>query len=79
MRCSGGLGDLGVAFPARSYHAEQMPGHPAVSLACGFLVRSLLKDAIRGAQQKPQARKIAGCSGHAGEGGGESSSPKPTW
>ena len=43
VRCSGGLGDLGVAFPARSYHAEQMPGHPAVSLACGLLCARFLR------------------------------------
>ena len=43
MRCSGGLGDLGVAFPARSYHAEQVPGHPAVSLAVGFCIVRFLR------------------------------------
>ena len=43
MRCSGGLGDLGVAFPARIYHAEQMPGHPAVSNANGFQCARFLR------------------------------------
>ena len=63
--CSGGLGDLGVAFPARSYyHAEQkMPGHPAFPLDCGFLYRSLLKDAMRGAQPNLQSRKPLGARG----------------
>jgi hypothetical protein len=38
VRCLGGLGDLGVAFPARSYHAEQMPGHSAFPLPGGFCI-----------------------------------------
>ena len=43
MRCLGGLGDLGVAFPARSHHAEQMPGHSAVSLAGGLCIVRFLR------------------------------------
>ena len=61
MRCLGWLGDLGVAFPARSYHwyyhAEQIPGHPAFPLPGGFcIVRFLIKDAIRGVQAIKSAR-----------------------
>ena len=41
--CSGVLGDLGVAFPARNYHAEQMPGHSAFPLAVGFCIVRFLR------------------------------------
>jgi hypothetical protein len=57
VRCLGWLGDLGVAFPARSYHAEQIPGHSAFPLPGGFcIVCFLIKDTIRGAQAIKSAR-----------------------
>ena len=43
MRCSGGLWDLGVAFPARSYHAEQVPGHSAFPFPVAFCIVRFLR------------------------------------
>jgi hypothetical protein len=43
VRCSGELGDLGVAFSARSYHAEQMPGHSAFRVPGGFCIVRFLR------------------------------------
>ena len=63
MRCSGELGDLGVAFPARSYHAEQMPGHPAVSLADSFCVVRFLRMQYGVRNKNYQQEKSLGARG----------------
>jgi len=72
VRCSGGLGDLGVAFPARSYHAEQVPGHSAFPLDCSFCIVRFLRIQYGVRNKSHQGDKWVDASGHAGEGGGES-------
>ena len=63
MRCSGGLGDLGVAFPARSYHAEQMPGHSAVSIAGSFCIVRFLRIQYGVRNKNCQQEKSLGARG----------------
>ena len=85
MRCAvfGGRGGGGSEiWGLRSQRAVTTPSKfPGIQrfLLLAVSCRSLLKGAMRGAQYKLPARKIAGCSGHAYEGGGESSSPKPAF
>ena len=59
----GGLGDLGVEFPARSYHAEQIPGHSAFPLAVGFCIVRFLRMQYGVRNKSRQQEKSLGARG----------------